>query len=99
MTGRRAVKRLGRFSRLVNQRLGETGRDTLNEVNRKINQLIAGNSESFGRDKWQTPMRSINRGRGDCEDYAILKYAALRLIGFSPQRLRLAAVKFDGTDH
>jgi predicted transglutaminase-like cysteine proteinase len=46
----------------------------------------------FGRnDVWQTPFAFWQRG-GDCEDYAIAKYMALRVLGFSEDQLRLTVM-------
>jgi predicted transglutaminase-like cysteine proteinase len=39
-------------------------------------------------DLWQTPFAFWENG-GDCEDYAIAKYMALRVLGFSDAQLRL----------
>lgn len=43
-------------------------------------------------DYWATPIEFLTRG-GDCEDFAIAKYASLRALGFSPQQLRIAIVQ------
>lgn len=46
----------------------------------------------FGRsDVWQAPFAFWRQG-GDCEDYAIAKYMALRALGFSPEELRLTVL-------
>jgi predicted transglutaminase-like cysteine proteinase len=46
----------------------------------------------FGRsDVWQAPFAFWNQG-GDCEDYAIAKYMALRALGFSSEQLRLTVL-------
>lgn len=46
----------------------------------------------FGRnDVWQTPFAFWDNG-GDCEDYAIAKYLALRVLGFSEAQLRLTVM-------
>lgn len=46
----------------------------------------------FGRsDVWQAPFAFWRQG-GDCEDYAIAKYMALRALGFSPEQLRLTVL-------
>lgn len=42
-------------------------------------------------DYWATPVEFLNRG-GDCEDFAISKYAALRALGVPEERLRIAIV-------
>jgi len=49
---------------------------------------IAGES-----DYWQSPVETLASGQGDCEDYAIAKYATLRLLGFPPERVDLAVVR------
>ncbi len=46
-------------------------------------------------DYWATPVETIGRGVGDCEDYAIAKYAALLAAGVPSQRLRLVYVRAD----
>ncbi len=46
----------------------------------------------FGRaDYWASPAESL-KGFGDCEDYAIAKYASLKALGFSEVRLRIVIV-------
>lgn len=44
-------------------------------------------------DYWATPLESLARGRGDCEDYVIAKYFSLRHLGVPVGRLRLTYVK------
>lgn len=41
-------------------------------------------------DDWQTPAQTLARQAGDCEDFAILKYALLRKSGYPRGALRLA---------
>jgi len=43
-------------------------------------------------DYWATPVEFMSRG-GDCEDFAIAKYAALKAMGFSESQMRLAIVQ------
>ena len=44
-------------------------------------------------DYWATPLETIGIGRGDCEDFAILKYVSLRQTGVPTAKLRLIYVK------
>ncbi|PTD95163.1 transglutaminase-like cysteine peptidase [Pseudothauera lacus] len=44
-------------------------------------------------DYWATPLESLGRGAGDCEDFAIAKYVSLRQLGISAERLRLIYVR------
>lgn len=41
---------------------------------------------------WATPREFMSRA-GDCEDYAIAKYFALREVGFNPDELRIVILK------
>lgn len=40
-------------------------------------------------DYWATPLETLMRGRGDCEDFAIAKYVSLMELGVPQSRLRL----------
>lgn len=44
-------------------------------------------------DYWATPLETIGRGQGDCEDFAIVKYYSLRLVGIPVNKMRLIYVK------
>jgi len=45
------------------------------------------------KDYWATPIESLSRRAGDCEDFAIAKYVTLRLLGVPDDRLRLIYVR------
>ncbi len=45
-------------------------------------------------DRWQTPEESLNRGMGDCEDYALGKMLTLERCGMSADLLRLMYVTY-----
>lgn len=51
-------------------------------------------------DYWATPSEFLENG-GDCEDFAIIKYITLRLLGFPAESMKIAMVYdvFSGTDH
>jgi predicted transglutaminase-like cysteine proteinase len=44
-------------------------------------------------DYWATPLETIGKGRGDCEDFAIAKYYSLRMLGVPVGKMRLIYVK------
>ncbi|WP_177454505.1 cysteine protease LapG [Pseudomonas sp. Irchel 3E13] len=44
-------------------------------------------------DYWATPIQSLIKGAGDCEDYAIAKYFSLRRLGIPADKLRITYVK------
>lgn len=60
-------------------------------VNQAINS-VAYRSESAGQDQWLSPEAFLKLG-GDCEDYAIAKYVALRQLGFDKDALKIVLLK------
>ncbi len=68
----------------------------LDNVNRFFNQQIrfADDIRVWQQvDYWATPIESLIKGAGDCEDYAIAKYFSLRRLGISSEKLRITYVK------
>lgn len=57
--------------------------------------LIAGEDITvWGQvDYWATPLESLSKGAGDCEDYVIGKYFSLLYLGVAPEKLRLVYVR------
>lgn len=68
--------------------------DMIDQVNRFVNaQPYITDEEKWGKsDYWATPVEFFNNG-GDCEDYAIAKYASLRALGVPENRMRVAIVQ------
>lgn len=44
-------------------------------------------------DYWATPLETLARGAGDCEDFAIAKYFSLLALGIPAEQMRLIYVK------
>lgn len=44
-------------------------------------------------DYWATPMETLGRGAGDCEDFAIVKYFSLLMLGIPDEKMRLVYVQ------
>ena len=44
-------------------------------------------------DYWATPLESLGKGAGDCEDYVLGKYFSLVHLGVAPEKLRLIYVR------
>lgn len=78
-------------------RLGASGR-SLKTLAAAVNDMMNAkpyipDSRNWGQsDYWETPAEFQSRG-GDCEDYAIAKYAALKSLGVPEERLRIAIVQ------
>ncbi len=78
----------------INQFQGRSMKAMVSGVNDLVNKkryII--DKKNWGKsDYWATPVEFLKRG-GDCEDFAIAKYAALRSLGFPEERLRIAIVQ------
>ncbi len=68
--------------------------DMADGVNNLMNKVkYIGDNRNWGKsDYWETPVEFFSRG-GDCEDFAIAKYASLRALGVPESQLRIAVVK------
>ncbi len=68
--------------------------DKIRAVNDYINQVrYVPDIDNWGKsDHWSTPIEFFSRG-GDCEDFAIAKYASLRALGVPSERMRIAVVQ------
>lgn len=70
--------------------------EKLQAVNRFFNgqlQFLDDNIVWHQADYWATPLESLIKGAGDCEDYAIAKYFSLRRLGVPAEKLRITYVK------
>ena len=76
-----------------NKGLGE--REKLELVNNYMNQTpFVSDLQHWGKeDYWATPVEFLSTNAGDCEDYSIAKYFALRALGVPDDKLRITYVK------
>jgi len=55
--------------------------------------------QTYGKEEyWASPMETLQAGRGDCEDFAILKYHALRYLGVPADKMFVVAVSNKGAE-
>jgi len=74
----------------------QTGRARIGFINRAINLAIHPNgnlAQGPVRDRWSAPLDTLSSGQGDCKDYAIAKYVALREAGVAADDVRLIIVR------
>ncbi len=78
------------FLRQLSVYRGQSLDDMATGVNALLNQVryVSDNTNYGKSDYWATPIEFLMRG-GDCEDYAIAKYTALRILGVPEERMRL----------
>ena len=84
------------FLRIVELGRQSQGRARIGTINRAINLKIKPMSDLIQHgalDVWSAPLATFAAGAGDCEDYAIAKYVALRESGYLSEDLRLVIVR------
>ncbi len=85
-----------RFWALVAQIKTSAGRAQLEKANQLVNSAIvyASDMAMHGQmDRWSAPLATLKLGKGDCEDYAILKYKLLLEAGVRASDLRIVLVR------
>ncbi len=92
------------FLSIVDRARNRDGRARLGEINRAINLAIRPMTDlaQYGEiDVWSSPLATFARSAGDCEDYAIAKFVALRLAGVADADLRIVIMRdtIAGEDH
>lgn len=90
-----AYNRGNALNQLLEQLQGKDIEYQLKEVNRFFNQFqYREDIDQWGqKDYWATPQEFVGHQKGDCEDFVIAKYFALRKLGVPDKRLYLTYVK------
>ena len=93
-----------KFLAIIDSAKARDGRARLGEINRAINLAIrpASDLALYGQiDVWSTPLATLAKGAGDCEDYAIAKFVALRQAGIAADDVRIVIMHdaLSGDDH
>lgn len=91
-----AVASLRDWQRLLQESADQPAPAKLQQVNDFFNRRIrfGEDQEIWGQsDYWATPMETLGRGAGDCEDFTIAKYFTLLLLGIPEEKLRLIYVQ------
>ena len=81
---------------LLNQAHGLPESEKIKRVNTFFNRQIAfRDDQEIWRqpDYWATPLETLGRAAGDCEDFSIAKYATLKLLDVPIERMRLIYVR------
>ena len=91
-----ARQRVVDWQQLIAENQGLSEQEKLNRVNAFFNaniQFIDDQALWDLKDYWATPLETLSKGGGDCEDYAIAKYFTLKRLGVDESKLRLTYVK------
>ncbi len=96
LAGTQAQQALERLLPLLRSARAQPPREQLRAVNRFFNEELrfAPDSQVWAvEDHWASPLQALQKGAGDCEDYAIAKYFSLLAVGMPAARLRLVYVR------
>ena len=94
--GPAAVASLRDWQKLLQENADQPASVKLTRVNDFFNRRIrfGEDLEIWGQiDYWATPMETLGRGAGDCEDFTIAKYFTLLLLNIPDEKLRLIYVQ------
>lgn len=94
--GSAAVASLRDWQKLLQESADQPEPARLKQVNDFFNRRIKFGEDQaiWGRsDYWATPVETLGRGAGDCEDFAIAKYFTLLLLSIPDEKLRLIYVQ------
>ncbi len=92
----RAVTEVQSLQPVLTQALDLDERGQLQAINEFFNRhvLFRDDTEVWGQiDYWASPLETLHKGRGDCEDYAVAKYFSLLALGMPTSKLRLVYVR------
>ncbi|WP_041369971.1 transglutaminase-like cysteine peptidase [Methylovorus glucosotrophus] len=95
--GDRAKNTIIELEALLNTLRDAPDQEKLEKINLFVNDKIRRFDDDINiwgqSDYWATPLESLGREAGDCEDYSIAKYVFLRELGIPNEKLRLTYVR------
>ena len=94
--GNKAEQRTRGWQELIAENQDSNDWNKINKVNHFINKNVSYKNDLplWGKkDYWASPVETIGRGMGDCEDYAIAKFFTLTALGMPESKLRLMYVR------
>ena len=88
-------QRFTAWENLIHHSLGKTEQEKIQSVNDFFNRMNwVSDKELWNKsDYWATPIESLIRNAGDCEDFSIAKYFTLLALDIPFERLRINYVK------
>lgn len=93
--GEFAANRFRKLNEILEEAKGKNERKQLEIVNDFFNEVRYSPDEKtyHKKDYWATPWEFLARDRGDCEDYVIAKYFALKHLGIESEKLYFTYVR------
>jgi predicted transglutaminase-like cysteine proteinase len=94
--GPRALASAQQLQPLLQQAVSQDDGERLKAINQFFNRRVQfrDDTEVWNQvDHWASPLEMLEKGQGDCEDYAIAKYFSLVAAGMPTPKLRLVYVR------
>jgi len=94
--GAKGTQALRQWLEMLQQQTGKPITQQLPAVNQFWNRAAVQSDDNvlWGQpDYWATPLETLGRGAGDCEDYVIGKYFSLLRLGVAEENLRMIYVR------
>jgi predicted transglutaminase-like cysteine proteinase len=94
--GARSVEAVRLLHPVLQQATSQDDERRLRVVNEFFNRRVQfrDDAQVWGQvDYWASPLETLNKGQGDCEDFAIAKYFSLVAVGVPTSMLRLVYVR------
>lgn len=94
--GALALSTVSQWHTLIEENKGLPDLEKITQVNAFFNQRIhfLDDNVVWGKnDYWATPLETMGRMQGDCEDFSIAKYITLQLMGIPINKLRMTYVR------
>lgn len=99
--GQAAYKNIQELNQLVSELRSAPEAEKLKQINDFFNRKISfiDDTTLWGQpDYWATPLESLGRQAGDCEDFSIAKYVFLKVVNVDNDKLRLTYVRAEMMD-
>lgn len=94
--GAQAAETVTMWQRMLAHSQSLSEREKLEAVNTFFNRNVLFEEDAVTwqtNDYWATPLETLGRGQGDCEDFSIGKYVSLGMLGVPIDRLRITYVR------
>ena len=81
---------------IVAEGAGHSGRARVGLINRAVDLALTPTSDEVQwgvADRWSSPFETLQTHRGDCKDYAIVKYVALLQAGLSHDDVKIVILR------
>ncbi len=91
---KKVTKRFNEWEKLIYLNLGKTTDEKLTLVNNFFNKMKWTEDKELWHEKdyWATPIESLIKNSGDCEDFSIAKYFTLLAMDIPEEQLRITYV-------